>query len=65
MPSLVWLEQIAPGRFERHTLEQGAYLISLDLADYDRNGDPDIVIGHFQTSGGPSVEVSQNLTRMR
>ncbi|HEY6554129.1 MAG TPA: VCBS repeat-containing protein, partial [Vicinamibacteria bacterium] len=39
LPSLVWLEQVAPGRFERRTLEKGGYHASLDSADIDRDGD--------------------------
>jgi VCBS repeat protein len=65
MPSLVWLEQVAAGRFERRTLEQGGHHVSLDIADYDRDGDPDIAVGHFATAGGPWVEVWENLTKKR
>jgi hypothetical protein len=65
LPSLVWLEQVTPGRFERRTLEQGGHHVSLDVADYDRDGDPDIVVGHFATAGGPWVEVWENLTKKR
>lgn len=65
MPSLVWLEQTSPGRFERHTLEQGGHHVTLDVADYDRDGDPDIVVGNFRTPGRPWVEVWENLTKKR
>jgi hypothetical protein len=65
MPSLVWLEQTSPGRFERHTLEQGGHHVALDVADYDHDGDPDIVVGHFRTAGGPWVEVWENVTKKR
>lgn len=58
--SLVWLEQEGPGRFRRHTLEQGAHHVTLDAADFDRDGDLDIVVGHFRTEGGPSVELWEN-----
>jgi hypothetical protein len=63
LASLVWLEQVAPGRFERHTLEQGGRHTSLDVADYDRDGDPDLVVGHLRTPGAPWIEVWENLTR--
>lgn len=63
MPSLVWLEQVSPGRFEKHTLELGQYHVSLDIADYDHDGDPDIVVGNFRAATGPAVEVWENLTR--
>lgn len=46
IPSLVWLEQTAPGRFERHTLETGSQHLSLDLADADGDGDLDIVVAN-------------------
>jgi hypothetical protein len=60
-PSLVWLEQTAPGRFNRHTLEQGAYHVTMDVADYDKDGDIDLVVGHFRTPGAPWLEVWENL----
>ncbi len=49
--SLVLLEQIGPGRLVRHTLETGyPYHASLEIADFDRDGDLDFVVG---THGGP------------
>ncbi|MCR4412625.1 MAG: VCBS repeat-containing protein, partial [Thermoguttaceae bacterium] len=49
--SLVLLEQVEPGRFVRHTLETGyPYHASLEIADFDRDGDLDFVVG---THGGP------------
>jgi len=52
LPSLVWLEQTAPGRFERHTLETGGRHLSLDLGDADGDGDVDIVVAN-SLSGTP------------
>jgi FG-GAP-like repeat len=58
--SLVWLEQTQPGRFTRHTLERGGRHVSLDAADYDQDGDVDLVVGNFQGEGDVSLEVWEN-----
>jgi VCBS repeat protein len=68
LPSLVWLEQVKPGEFVRHTLEVGGYHASLDLADVDGDGDIDIVAGNFQVDRQPSaawVDVWENLKRKK
>jgi hypothetical protein len=54
LPALVWLEQVKPGIFEPHTLERGLpQHATLDVADFDRDGDADIVVGNF--SFGPPI----------
>ena len=63
MPAVVWLEQTKPGVFERHVIEVGQPThATLDVGDYDHDGDIDIVVGNF-SMGGPvqgSVEIFEN-----
>jgi FG-GAP-like repeat len=43
-----WLEQVRPGQFRLHTLEKGKLThVTLDLGDFDRDGDIDVLIGNF------------------
>jgi hypothetical protein len=63
IPSLVWLEQTAPGRFERRTLEMGGQHLSLDLADLDDDGDVDIAVADSLSRGGGFVDVWENRGR--
>ncbi len=46
--SIIWLEQTAPGVFERHSLEASRTTHpTLDAADYDGDGDIDIAVGNM------------------
>ncbi|HAL12802.1 MAG TPA: hypothetical protein DCP67_03230 [Planctomycetaceae bacterium] len=54
LDSIIWLEQTAPGEFKSWSLETGnCNHATLDLADFDRDGDIDIAVGQFQTSANP------------
>jgi hypothetical protein len=62
LASVVWLEQTAAGRFERHVLETGLPRhATLDAGDFDKDGDIDIVVGNFNTPGQGTVEIFENL----
>jgi hypothetical protein len=68
MPSLVWLEQVAQGRFEKHTLEVGnPSHASLDAADFDGDGDVDLAVGNLSAGREMDawVEVWENQTRRK
>jgi hypothetical protein len=57
LPSLVWLERTAGGTYDRHTLERGGQHLSLDLADYDGDGDLDIVTANSLSGAAGHAEV--------
>ena len=51
--TVIWLEQTKPGEFQRQFLKRGGpWHASLDVADYDRDGDIDIALGCFVMSSG-------------
>jgi hypothetical protein len=51
--SVIWLEQVAPGQFVRHVIEHGnPSHATLVLADFDEDGDIDVVVGNFASNDG-------------
>ena len=52
LDSLIWLEQREPGTFVRHAIETANCVhATLDLADFDGDGDLDIATGSFRDRG--------------
>jgi hypothetical protein len=54
--SVICLEQVAPGQFVRHTLEQNeTFHAAIELADFDHDGDLDFAVAsHFLSRTEPS-----------
>ena len=46
--AIIWLEQTTPGKFQKHAVRSGALIYpSIDLGDYDADGDLDVAVGNF------------------
>ena len=60
--AVIWLEQVAPGQFERHGIQKGhGRFPSMELADFDSDGDLDVAIGAMRDDDHtPSVGVFWN-----
>ncbi len=61
--SIAFLEKAGPGKYIRRTLEKGLHRhATIDAADYDGDGDIDLVVGNMSRTMAPWVEVWENLT---
>ena len=60
--AVIWLEQISPGEFQRHSLQKGhGRFPSMELADFDGDGDLDVAIGAMRDDAQtPSIGVFWN-----
>jgi hypothetical protein len=66
LPALVWLEQVKPGTFERHTIEMGfPRHATLDVGDIDGDGDLDVVTGTFSLEKADSAWVDVWVNQQR
>jgi hypothetical protein len=62
LPAVVWLEQTAPHAWARHTIKIGTPAhATLDVADYDRDGRLDVIVGAF--AFGPAMDSAVDLWR--
>lgn len=63
LASIAFLENVGPGKYIRRTLEKGLHRhATIDAADYDGDGDIDLVVGNMSRTKAPWVEVWENLT---
>jgi hypothetical protein len=52
LDTLIWLEQVSPRQFERHTIEKSAMgHVALAVGDFDGDQDIDFAVGEFPSPG--------------
>ena len=63
MESIVWMEQVAPGKFQRHPLEAATcFHPTLDVGDLDGDGDDDFVVGNMSMAKQDGDDIENWLT---
>jgi hypothetical protein len=63
LDSVVWLEQVAIGKFERGSLESGAtHHIALEVGDFDGDDDMDLAVGNNSEAVPSAVTIWWNET---
>lgn len=64
LEGVIWLEQIRPGEFERHTLSAGPPVhAAMAVVDFDADDDHDLLVGGFYEGAGeetPAVILFEN-----
>ena len=64
LDTLIWLEQTAPGQFDRHSLSTDYGYVALEVGDFDHDGTTDLAVGnYFRPANEPWLTVWRNLSR--
>lgn len=63
LDSVIWMQETGAGQFQRYTLETGRMMhATLDLGDYDGDGDTDIAVGNFLLPNSLYLDVRSTVT---
>lgn len=59
MHSVVWLEQVKPGQFDRHVISKGRPThAAMTIGDLNNDGRPDLIVGTFREESSSSTPVA-------